>query len=60
MLDKSSKPVSCVKVDYESKKVSLNLSIQFFIDARGLLLIKRKGIYYAEVYMYLPVKMSKR
>ena len=31
----------------------LNPSIQFFIDARGLLLIERKGMHNTEVYMYL-------
>ena len=58
--DKSGKPVSCVKVDYKTKKqMFFNQSIQFFINARGLLLTERKGIHYAEVYMYLPVKISK-
>ena len=57
MLDKSRKLVSCVKADFENKKLMLlNPSIQFFIDARGLLLTERKGIYYAEFYMYLDVE----
>ena len=48
MLDNSRKLVPCVKVDYENKKLMLlNPSVQFFIDARGSLLIERKGMYYA-------------
>ena len=31
----------------------LNPSVQFFIDARGLLLIERESTYHAKVYMYL-------
>ena len=42
VLDKSRKLGSCVRVD-----------IQSFIDARGLLLIGRKGMHCAEVYMCL-------
>ena len=43
-LDKSGKAVSCVQVDYKNKKeVFLNPSIQFFIDAQELLLLKRKN-----------------
>ena len=54
MLDKSRKIVSCLKVDYENKKIMvLNPSSQFLIDARGLLLIEKKGMHYAEVYMCL-------
>ena len=54
MLDKSRKIVSCLKVDYENKKIMvLNPSSQFLIDARELLLIEKKGMHYAEVYMCL-------
>ena len=31
----------------------LNSSIQFFMHARGLLLIERKDMHYAEIYMCL-------
>ena len=31
----------------------LNPSVQFFIDARGLLLIERKSTHHTKVYMYL-------
>ena len=50
MLDKSGKPVSCVKVynDETKQKVLLNPSILFFIDPWGLLLIERKGIHCAK------------
>ena len=45
VLDKSGKLVSFARVDYENKtQMLLNPSIQFFIDARGLLLAGRKGI----------------
>ena len=54
VLDKPRKIFSCVKADYENKKqLLLNLSIQFFIDAQGLLLIGRKDVHYVEVCMYL-------
>ena len=50
VLDKSRKLVSCVRVDYENKTRMLSTpSIQFFIDARGLLLIGRKGMHYAQL-----------
>ena len=50
VLDKSRKFASCIRVDYEDKaKMRLNPSIQFFIDARGLLLIERKGLHYAQL-----------
>ena len=34
----------------------LKLLIQFFIDGWGLLLIERKGVYYADVYIYLKLE----
>ena len=50
VLDKSRKLVSFVRVDYENKtQILLNPSIQFFIDARGSLLIGRKGVHYAQL-----------
>ena len=50
MLDKSRKIVSCVRVDYGNKtQMLLKPSVQFFIDARGLLLIGRKGMHYVQL-----------
>ena len=50
MLDKSRKLVACVGVNYENKaQLLLNPSIQFFIDARVLLLIGNKGVLYAQL-----------
>ena len=49
MLNKPRKLVSCIRVDYENKRqMLLNPTIQFYIDAQGLLLIRRKGMHYAQ------------
>ena len=42
MPHKSVRNVFCVKLII--KKMFLNISVQFFIDARGLFLMERKGI----------------
>ena len=51
VLDKSKKFVSCVRVDYENETKMLFQYplIKFFIDVRGLLLIGRKDIHYAQL-----------
>ena len=49
VLNKPRKLVSCIRFDYEKKtKMLFNPSIQFYIDARGLLLIRRKGMHYTQ------------
>ena len=49
VLNKPRKLVSCIRVDYENKRQMLfNPSIQFRIDAWGLLVIRRKGTHYAQ------------
>ena len=60
VLNQSCKLVSCVKVDYESKKQHVFGPINSILySCMGVVIdIGRKGIHYADVYMYLPVKMS--
>ena len=50
VLDKSRKFVSCVRENYENKTQMLfNPSIQFFTNAKGLLLIEKEGTHYSQL-----------
>ena len=54
VLNKSLKLVSCVEADYESRKqIHIKPINSILYRGMGLLLMERKGMYYAEVYMYL-------
>ena len=50
VLDKSRRLFSCVRVDYENKaQMFFNPSIQFFIDARGVIIDREEGMHYAKL-----------